>query len=338
MRALSLIVVAFFAAVATAEADPEADFFRGHTVTLSIGYGPGGAYDLYSRLFATYLGRHLPGNPAVVAQNQPGAGSLKLANELYNVLPKDGTALAMIGEVLVIDQALGDPLAQFDAQKFNWIGRLVDSDPVLVMRRDAPVADMKDALTKEAIIGVPGAGSGTLLTLTVINHLLGTKFKLVSGYEGSAQIRLAVENGEVQGTASTQWRIEKDWIAEQNLRVIYQASLERDPELPQVPTVAQLARTEDERRIFRFFSSYTVVGRSIVAPPGLPDARVATLRAAFDATVADPDFLAAAKRANFGLAVMTGDKLAALVRDTVMLSGGLLDEARQAAGMAATGK
>src|ERR1700722_471731 len=238
MRALPLIFLAGFAslgAVAAAGADPEADFFRGHEVTLYIGYGPGGAYDLYSRLFATYLGRHLPGNPVVVPRNQPGAGSLKLANELYNVLPKDGTALGMIGEVLVMNQGLGDKLAQFDSQKLNWIGRLVDSDPVLVMRPDAPVADFKDAFTKEAIVGVPGAGSGTLLTLTVLNHLLGTKFKLVSGYDGSAQIRLAVENGEVQGTASTQWGFEKDWVRQLNLRVIYQASLERDPELPQVP-------------------------------------------------------------------------------------------------------
>ena len=165
MRALPLIFLAGFAslgAIAAAGADPETDFFRGREVTLYIGYGPGGAYDLYSRLFATYLGRHLSGNPVVVPRNLPGAGSLKLANELYNVLPKDGTALGMIGEVLVIDQGMGDKLAKFDSQKLNWIGRLVDSDPVLVMRPDAPVADFQGRVNEGSNCRgeKPGAGSG----------------------------------------------------------------------------------------------------------------------------------------------------------------------------------
>jgi tripartite-type tricarboxylate transporter receptor subunit TctC len=338
MRALLLIVLTSLAAVATAFAEPESDFFRTHPISLYIGYGPGGGYDLYSRLFAAYLGRHLPGNPTVVARNQPGAGSLRLANELYNVLPRDGTALGMIGEVLVINQVLGDPQAQFDSAKFNWIGRLVDSDPVLVIRPDAPVASIKDALTKESIIGVPGAGSATVLTLTVVNNLLGTKFKLVSGYEGSAQIRLAVERGEVQGTASAMWHVDKGWIRDQKLRGLYQASLESAPDLTDVPTVVQLARDEGERKLLGFFSSYTLIGRSILAPPGVPPERVALLRAGFDATVADPDFVAEAKKANLDLAAMGGEKLAALVKDAVALNGPLLEAAKRAAGTAATEK
>jgi tripartite-type tricarboxylate transporter receptor subunit TctC len=335
MRALLLVFVAAFAAVATAVAEPESDFFRSHTITLYIGYGPGGGYDLYSRLFASHLGRHLPGNPGVVARNLPGAGSLKLANELYNVLPKDGTALGMIGEVLVINQVLGDPQTNFASSQFNWIGRLADSDPVLVMRPDAPVADIKDAMTKESIIGVPGAGSSTVLTLNVVNNLLGTKFKLVSGYEGSAQLRLAIERGEVQGSASSLWRVDKDWIRQQKLRVIYQATLDPAPDLPGVPTVVQLARNDDERALLRFFSSYTVIGRSILAPPGVPPQRIAVLRAGFDATVADPDFIAEATKANLDLAVMGGDKLQALVAEMATLSGPLLEKAKAAAAMAA---
>ncbi len=335
MRALLLVLCAVFAVVATAVAEPESDFFRSHTITLYIGYGPGGGYDLYSRLFAAHLGRHLPGNPAVVARNLPGAGSLKLANELYNVLPKDGTALGMIGEVLVINQVLGDPQTGFDSMKFNWIGRLADSDPVLVMRPDAPVADFKDALIKESIIGVPGAGSSTVITLTVVNNLLGTKFKLVSGYEGSAQLRLAIERGEVQGSASSLWRVDKDWIRQQKLRVIYQATLDPAPDLPGVPTVVQLARNDDERTLLRFFSSYTVIGRSILAPPGVPPQRIALLRAGFEATVADPDFIAEATKANLDLAVMGGDKLQALVAEAAALSGPLLEKAKAAAAMAA---
>ena len=335
MRALLLIVVTAFAAVATAWAEPQSDFFRNRTVTVYVGYGPGGGYDLYCRLFATHLGKHLPGNPVVVAQNRPGAGSLRLANELYNVLPRDGTALGMIGEVLVINQVLGDTQAMFDSAKFTWIGRLVDSGPVLAMRPDVPVATIEDALARETIIGVPGAGSATVLTLTVINNVLGTKFKLVSGYEGSAEIRLAVERGEVQGTGSVFWRVDKDWIRQQKLRVIYQATLDPAPDLPRVPTMVQLGRNEDERKMFRFFSSYTVIGRSIVAPPGIPADRVAMLRAAFDATVADPDFVADAKNAKLDLDVIGGKKLAAVVGDVAALSGPLLEKAKRAAGKAA---
>jgi tripartite-type tricarboxylate transporter receptor subunit TctC len=328
---LLLAAIASLAATA-ASAQTAADFFRSHPVTIYIGYGPGGGYDLDCRLFATYLGRHLPGNPVVVARNQPGAGSLRLANELYNVLPKDGTALGMIAEVLVIDQVLGEPQAQFDAKKFNWIGRIVDSDPVLAVRPDKGFTSLKDATIKEAVIGVPGAGSAPVLTLTVLDNLLGTKFKLVSGYEGSAQIRLAVERNEVDGTGSSPWHLDKGWIRQQKLRVLYQTTLEPAADLPDVPTVVQLGRTDDERKILKFFMTYTVIGRSILAPPGVPADRLALLRAAFDATVADPGFVADAQKANLDLDVMGGEKLTPLIANAMSLGGPPLDQARHLAG------
>lgn len=335
MRAFCLAVLALLALAGAAAADPEADFFKSHPVTVYIGYAPGGGYDLQCRIFAAHFGKHLPGNPVVVPKNQPGAGSLRLANELYNILPKDGTALGMIGEALVLQQVLGAPEVAFDATKFDWIGRIVESGSVLVVRPDAPIASIKDALSRETLIGVPGAGSVNALTLNVLDHVLGTKFKLVSGYEGSAQIHLAVERGEVQGSGSTPWPIDKPWVREQRLRPIYQATLQPtlDPDLRGVPTVLQLARSDDERALFRFFWLYTEIGRSIVAPPGLPEARLAALRAGFDATVADPDFLADVKKANLDLAVMDGAKLAALIRDATSLNGPLLAEAKRAAGL-----
>ena len=337
MRLFLLAAMALLAVAGAAAADPETDFFKSHPVTVYIGYAPGGGYDLQCRIFAAHLGRHLPGNPAVVAKNQPGAGSLRLANELYHVLPRDGTALGMIGEALVLQQVLGAPEVAFDATKFDWIGRFVESGSVLVVRPDAPIADIKDALTQETLIGVPGAGSVNALTLNVLDRVLGTKFKLVSGYEGSAQIHLAVERGEVQGSGRTPWPIDKQWVLEQKLRPIYQATLEPtlDPDLQGVPTVLQLARNDDERALFRFFWLYTEIGRSIVAPPGLPAARLAALRTAFDATVADPDFIADVKEAKLDLAVMTGEKLAALIRDAASLEGPLLTEAKRAAGLIA---
>jgi tripartite-type tricarboxylate transporter receptor subunit TctC len=301
-------------------------------ITLYIGYGPGGGYDVYCRLFAAHLGRHLPGNPAVVPRNEPGAGSYKLANELYNIFPKDGTALGMIGESLVIQQALGDPAAKFDAGKFAWIGRFADSDPVMVTRPDSGIVTIEDARNKETIVGVPGAGSATALIATVVNSVLGTRFKLISGYDGSAQIKLAVERGEVQGTSSTLWPFDEAWVRANKMNIVYQTTLEPVAGLENTPTVVSLGRSEEERALLRFFAAYTTIGRSILAPPGLSPERVAALRAAFDATVADPAFIADAAKQNLYISVMPGTKLQALVEQTVNLKGPLLEKAKILAG------
>jgi tripartite-type tricarboxylate transporter receptor subunit TctC len=314
-----------------AQAQSPDAFYKGKTVTIFIGYGAGGGYDLYSRLLARHLGKHLAGNPTVIPKNEPGAGSFKLANELYNVLPKDGTAVGMIGESLVISQVLGDPAAKFVARDFHWIGRMADSDPVMVTLPDAPKT-IQEAMTKEVLVGVPGAGSATALNVTAVNGLLGTKFKIISGYEGSAQIRLALERGEVQGSASTLWRIERDWIRELKLNPVYQASLDPAPDLPGVPTLVALARNDDERRLLRFYSSYTTVGRSIIAPPGVPVDRVQALRAAFAATVIDAAFLADAEKGKMEMNVLSGDALTALIADVTSLSGPLLERAKQVSG------
>lgn len=312
----------------TASAQSPDDFYKGKTVTVYIGYGPGGGYDLYSRLLARHLSKHLAGKPNVIPKNEPGAGSFKLANELYNVLPKDGTALGMIGESLVISQVLGDPAAKFVARDFHWIGRMADSDPVLVTL-PGTVATVQEAMTKEVMVGVPGAGSATALNVTAVNGLLGTKFKLISGYEGSAQIRLALERGEVQGSASTLWRIERDWIRERNLNTVYQASIEPAPDLPGVPTLVQLARNEDERKLLNFYSSYTTVGRSIITPPKVPADRVQTLRAAFDAAVQDKDLHAEADKAKMELKVLSGEQLTALINEVTSLEGASLERAKK---------
>jgi tripartite-type tricarboxylate transporter receptor subunit TctC len=327
--AAALISVAAIAGVASpAEAQSAGDFYKGKTVSVYIGYGAGGGYDLYSRLLARHLGKHLAGKPTVIPKNEPGAGSFKLANELYNVMPKDGTALGMIGESLVISQVLGDPAAKFVARDFNWIGRMADSDPVLVTLPGS-VATIQEAMTKEVMVGVPGAGSATALNVTAVNGLLGTKFKIISGYEGSAQIRLALERGEVEGSASTLWRIERDWIRERKLNTVYQASIEPAPDLPGVPTLIQLARNDDERKLLNFYSSYTTVGRSIITPPKVPAERVKELRAAFDAAVKDPELLAEAEKAKMELNVMSGEHLTALINEVTSLQGALLERAKK---------
>lgn len=326
--AVALLPGASIATTAARGEDVEA-FFRAHQVTVYVGYGAGGGYDLYCRLLARHLGAHLPGNPAVVVRNEPGAGSFKLANELYETLPRDGSAIGMVGEVLVNSQILGDPAARFVARDFNWIGRLSDSDPVMITRADSGVATIDDAAKKEIVVGVPGAGSATGLVLSVVNSLLGTRFKLVSGYDGSAQIKLALERGEVQGASSTLWSVDKDWIRASHYNVLYQIAPVAAPDLPGAPTIAQIGRDEEQRRLLAFFTSYTTIGRSILAPPGVPADRVAALRAAFDAALADPALIAEAGAARLALAPMDGEALDRLVREATSLDARLLARARE---------
>lgn len=317
------------AGVSIARSQQPTNFFRNKQITLYIGYAVGGGYDIYCRLLAAHLGKHLPGNPTIVTRNEPGAGSIKLANELFNTLPKDGTALGMIGEALIISQVLGDPAAKFRARDFTWIGRISNSDPVLVTRPDSGVATIQDAMAKEVSIGIPGAGSATGMVLTVVNKLLRTKFKLILGYQGSGQIRLAVERGEVDGSASVLWRFDKSWIRQNKLNVLYRTSLEPNPDLVGVPALPELGRNEDERRLLTFFSSYTMIGRSIIAPPEVPQDRVDILRAAFDATMEDPAFINDTKRVNIDLATLPGKQLAELVGKAADLDATLLARARE---------
>jgi hypothetical protein len=182
------------------------------------------------------------------------------------------------------------------------------------------------------MVGVPGAGSATALNVTAVNSLLSTKFKIISGYEGSAQIRLALERGEVEGSASTLWRIDKDWIRDRKLNVLYQASIEPAPDLPGVPMLVQLARNEDERKLLNFYSSYTTVGRSIITPPNVPTDRVKALRAAFDGAMKDPELVADAEKAKMGLKELSGEQLTALINDVTSLEGALLERAKKISG------
>jgi len=318
---------AFHMAASVATAQPVADFYKARGLSIYIGYGPGGGYDLSARLLARHIGKYLPGQPNVIPRNEPGAGSFKLANELYSSLPKDGSVVGMIGDAVVISQMLDDPIAKFQAQNFNWIGRLTDSNPILVTRAGT-VATVKEALSKEVTVGVPGAGSATVLNLMVLNGLYGTKFKLISGYQGSSQIRLALERGEVDGSASIVWELDRDWIRENKLNIVYQASLDAGPDLTNVPRLIDLARNDEERQLLGFFSSYTALGRSILAPPDVPQDRVQALRAAFDATVKDEKFLAEAEKLKLKINLATGVELAAIVNETTGLSEKLLEKAK----------
>jgi tripartite-type tricarboxylate transporter receptor subunit TctC len=256
------------------------------------------------------------------------------------MFPNDGTAIGIIGNVLHIKQVLGEPGIMFVASKFNWIGRIADTDPILVVRPDAPATTIAGAKNKEVLIGVPGAGSATAQTIAVINNLLGTKFRLITGYPGSSEIRLAVERGEVHGSGSVLWGVSKDWVRQNDLRVLYQVTPVKYPDLPDPPRLIDLADNEEMRQLLRFFGSYTEVGCSFLAPPNVAQERVAVLRSAFSAMVRDPAFLAESTKEGVELDVnpLTGEQLQKLVADVTSLPPALLSRAVEVSKAAAKEK
>jgi len=317
------------AALAAPADDRAAEFYKGKQITVYSGYAAGGGYDIYTRLMGRYFGRFVPGNPSVIVQNRPGAGSIKLANEMTAVMPVDGSAIGIVGDVLHIKQVLGETGIRFVAGEFKWIGRMAKSDPVFVLRPDSPATTIEGIREKEVLVGVPGAGSATAQTMGVINRLLGTKFKLISGYPGSTDVRLALERGEVHGSGSVLWGVSKEWVRQNNLVVLYQVSIEKYADLPDIPRLIDLARNDDEARLLRFFGSYTDVGRSFMAPPKLSDERTMVLRAAFGRMTADPEYRAEAKRQNIDLDPMSGQDLQNLITDVTGLTGALLTKAKE---------
>jgi tripartite-type tricarboxylate transporter receptor subunit TctC len=317
IRIPALLLAAALCGAAPASADEVADFYRGKRITLIIGYGTGGGYDLYARMFGRFFGEHVPGKPTVVAQNMPGAGSRTAGNWLFKIAPKDGTVIATLGQGTPADQALGQQGVQFDVRRFNWIGNLVVVNNILFVSASTGVASIEDAKKKPLAIGASGASSPSVLYPQASNNLLGTKFKIVAGYPGGGDINLAVERGEVDGRGSDSWASLKSthpqWIAERKVNILFQVGPRREADLPNVPLWAELAQTEDQRRVLEILSGDAAVGRPILTAPDVPPERVKALRKAFDDTLADPQFLAAAKQANMYFNPIGGEELQQIV-------------------------
>jgi len=309
------------------------EFYRGKTLTFLIGEAVGGGYDTYSRLFASHVGRHIPGNPAVVAQNLPGGGGLTAANRLYVAAPKDGTMIGMIDQGLYLDQVLGKPGIEYDIAKFNWIGRLLRVTGVLVSWHTSAVRTAEDLKTHELIVSATGGSSRQ--NWVALNALVGTKLKIIGGYTGTGHSALALERGEIEGM-SFPWVVLKathqGWLDEHKINVLLQTGLDKDPVLPQVPRMIDLAPDPDAERILRLFSSPYSIGRSVVAPPGLPQPTVAALRRAFDETLADPDFRAAAAKGGLQIDPLPGDRLQELITGGGALPAPLVERARHIIG------
>jgi len=305
------------------------EFYKGKTVTFVIGTAPGGGYDTYSRLIAAHIGKHLPGQPSVVSQNMPGAAMIRATNYLYNEAPRDGTVIGMIDQAVYLNQILGLPQLKADVTKFNWIGRLISNSAVLYAWHTAPVKKIEDTYTHELVVSTSGAASR--MNWLVLDNLLGLKLKLINGYQGSADSRLALERGEVEAL-SQPWPVLKvenpEWLRDKKINLLLQTGTDKNPELPQVPRMIDLARNDGERAILQLFSSPSTVGRSVMAPPGLPAERVRELRQAFMDALKDPALLAQVKQAKLDLDPLPGDELQAAITGTGDLPADLVAKAR----------
>jgi tripartite-type tricarboxylate transporter receptor subunit TctC len=313
-----LIAVTLLALPACTSASA-ADFYAGRQITFIAGSGVGGGYDLLTRLAARHVGRLLPGNPTIIVQNLPAAGSLVAANQIYNTAPKDGTVVAFIQRGMLLAKLINPSGVRFELNKLNWLGNLASETGLVLAWHTAPHRTAKDLLEQELIVGGQ-VGVDPEITPRLYNSLIGTKFKIVNGYNGTAEIALAIERGEVQGIADWSWASFKkqrpDWLRDKKVTLLLQGALQRDPELPDLPSALDFVRNEADRKVLELFFTQKTIARPVIAPPGVPADRIATLRAAFAALATDRDFLADAERSGLDVAPISGaavDKVVALI-------------------------
>ena len=323
-------VVALMQAVPASAQQSVADFYRGKKLTLLIGYTAAGAYDLYARALARHMGDHIPGNPTILPQNMPGAGSLVLANYLYNVAPKDGTVFATFARGMAMEPLIGGGKAQFDSRKFTWLGSATDEISVCATTQFSKVHTYQDMLTTEFSVGGEGGGSDPDTFAAVAKNLLGAKIKIVTGYPGGNEITLAIERGELDGRCGWSWTSIKstkpDWIRDKKLNLLLLMGLHRSAELPDVPTILEKAKNDREVAIMKLIFTRQTLGRPFVAPPNLPEDRKQALLKAFDETMKDPAFLADAKQLGLEISPVDGAAVDKIVNDLYATPPNILEE------------
>ncbi len=313
----ALVAGVLAAAVAPAGAASTADFYKGKRLRFLIGFGTGGGYNLYSRHVARHMGRHIPGKPRFISQNMPGAGSMRLANHLAVRAPKDGTVIGMVSQALPLSQLLKYRGMKFDIRKFNWIGNASISNGVTSAWYKKPFKTLDDVKKREMIVPATGGRSTSTIIPRVMNAILGTKFKIIQGFNGAGQMNLAIERGEVDGRGSNtlaSWAATApDWVKHKKLVHLVQLGPKVDPRIPNVPLIQNLATNKEDRQVLEILSALVTLGRPITAPPGVPADRVAALRAAFDATMKDKAYIAEAAKLKMELNPMGGAELTKVV-------------------------
>jgi tripartite-type tricarboxylate transporter receptor subunit TctC len=317
-----LIACAVASPLAARAGEPtgETAFYKDKTITLVTSTGVGGAYDVVARLIARHMARHIPGNPTIIVQNMPGGGNVLATNYMYNLAPKDGTAIATVHNAIPLQQALDTSGVRYDADKFNWLGSTGSQNEVILVWHTAGVQTIAEAMKKQVIVGGTGAAAGMTLLPVVINNLLGTKFKIVMGYRTSEDVNLGMERGEVQARAFSIGSIESqhpDWVTAHKTAFLAQSGAKRDKLLPDVPLLTELAKNDEQRQIFKLIASAPALGQPFLAPPGVPADRLAVLRNAFADTLRDPAFLADAAKIRFTIEPMSADEVAQIVHEAV---------------------
>jgi tripartite-type tricarboxylate transporter receptor subunit TctC len=314
----ALLVVSLLTGGAVASASAQSPpSLAGKTVQMLIGFGPGGGYDLWGRVVARHIGKHLPGNPTVVPQNMPGAGSFVAANNIYNLAPKDGSVLGIIARDAALGPITGASGARFDPTKITWVGTPTTETNVCIAMSTAKVHTLKDLYDKQLIVGDTGVGTGTHSYPKALNALVGMKFKIIAGFPSSSDVFLAMERGEVDGICESLDSVSgkrPTWIPDKKVVILFQGGAAPNPELKDVPFVGDLARTPEDRQAIEFLYAGQGIGRPFVAPPDMPADRVKMLRDAFNATMKDPEFLDDAKRNMLTIAPENGEYLAALIK------------------------
>jgi len=326
---VGLLSAAAFSTPASAQSVEE--FYRGKTVSLSIGFDTGGGYDIYGRLLSRHMGKYIPGRPAIIVQNMPGAGSLRAAQHLFSLAPKDGTALGTFGRQMGIAPLLGTS-AQYDGTKFTWIGSITNEVSTCIAWHTATVKAWTDMLEKPITLGGDGPGADPDVFALLYRNVFDAKIKLVSGYHGTTPIILAMERGEVDGLCGYSWSTirskHQPWLKDKKINILVQAGLKKDAEIADVPLVLDMARTEEQRQILKLILTSQETARPFAAPPGVPADRTAALRAAFDATMKDADYLAEIASTKLEFEPMPGAELQALVETSTRVTPAVLARAR----------
>jgi tripartite-type tricarboxylate transporter receptor subunit TctC len=324
-------VMSLMLAASAASAQSEAEFFKGKSIRMVVGFASGNEYDIGARLLARHLGRHIPSNPTVIVQNMPQAASIVAANYVYSQAPKDGTVIGAITRNLVNQALLGQSNLEADPRRIIWLGGASFPGRVCVVGEKAPTKTIADVFTKELIVGSNGAGNSTNILPTVFNHVLGAKFKLIEGYKGTPDIVLAIERNEVEGVCASygQFRGSAQAFQEGKLRILFRAEEAKMAEIPDAPSIYDFAKTEEQRQFMRFVFSSTEFGRPYILPPGVPAPRVATMRKAVADAIADPELIAEAEKLQIDMAWRSPEDLERITASLYATSPELIEAVKK---------
>jgi tripartite-type tricarboxylate transporter receptor subunit TctC len=328
---LCVAVLAISPQSSPASAQSVEEFYKGRQINLIIGGGAGGGYDVYYRALARHMGRHIPGNPTFIPKNQPAAGGLAAASAIYTTAERDGGTIGAFANNVTMDPLFGAAGARYEPLKLNWIGSIGKLQNVCATWHESPIKTIQQAQEREVIVGAAGATSNTALMPKVLNSVLGTKFRVIAGYDPAAGLTLSIERREVEGICGLSWSTMKasrpHWIKDKLLNVIVQLGLEKLPDLPDVPAALDIVKDPHKKRVLTLILMRQEPGRPVAAPPGVPEDRLAALRRAFDATMKDPAFVAEAEKLQLEIEPMTGAEIQTLLADAFATPKDIVAEA-----------